>query len=86
MKLYFDSNFTEVCSQLDQGSNWQKASIGLYNGLMLNRQQANTWVDDDQNVRPVEHITQVAIIGTTITVPYHWAKWLQLICRSGTCR
>ena len=40
--LYFDSDFTEVCSQ---GSDWQKGSIGSGNGLVLNRLQAITNVD-----------------------------------------
>ena len=36
--LYFDSNFTEVCSLW---SNWQKSSIGSGNSLAKNRRQAN---------------------------------------------
>ena len=32
------------------------------------------------------HVTLVATIGTTILVPYHWVKSLQLIGRSGTRR
>ena len=41
--LYFDSNFTDVCSY---GSNWQKISIGLGNGLAQNRLQAIVWTRD----------------------------------------
>ena len=40
--LYFDSNFTEFCSQ---GSDWQYASNGSGNGLAPNRQQATTWTN-----------------------------------------
>ena len=40
--LYFDRNFTEVCSY---ESNWQYPSIGLDNGLVPNRQQAIIWTN-----------------------------------------
>ena len=43
-KMYFDSNFTEVCSK---GSNWQKVNIGSSNGMALNRRQAITWTNAD---------------------------------------
>ena len=42
--LYFDKNFTEVCSS---GSNWQYCSIGLHNGLAPNRRQAIIWTNAD---------------------------------------
>ena len=42
--LYFDKNFTEVCSQW---SNWQYPSIGLENGLVPNRRQAIIWTNAD---------------------------------------
>ena len=44
--LYFDYNFTDVCSQ---GSNWQSSSIGLDNGLAPNRWQAIIWTNADPN-------------------------------------
>ena len=40
--LYFDSNFTAVCSQ---GSTQQLVSIGSGNGLAPNRRQAITWTN-----------------------------------------
>ena len=42
--LYFDSNFTEVCSQ---GVNRQKVSVGSGNGLAPNRRQAIIWTNAD---------------------------------------
>ena len=36
--------FTEIRSQ---ESNWQLAIIGLGNGLVPNRRQANTWTNAD---------------------------------------
>ena len=42
--LYFDFNFTEVCSS---GSNWQWPSIGLDNGLAPIRRQAIIWTNSD---------------------------------------
>ena len=41
---YFDSNFTEVCSQR---SIWQWGSICLSDGLALNRRQAIIWTNVD---------------------------------------
>ena len=41
--IYFDWNFTEVCSQ---GSNQQYSSIDHDNGLALSRRQAIIWTDD----------------------------------------
>ena len=41
--LYFDQNFTKVCSQ---GSNQQQSSIGSDNGLARNRRQAIIWASD----------------------------------------
>ena len=38
--LYFDSYFIEIYSQ---GSNFQYASIGSDNGMMLNKQQVIIW-------------------------------------------
>ena len=45
-----DSNFTEISFQ---ESNWQYASIGSGNGLVLNRRQAITWTDDDSVYRRI---------------------------------
>ena len=43
--LWFDSNFTEVCSWVP---NWQwRPSIALDNGLVPNRQQAIIWTNAD---------------------------------------
>ena len=47
--LYFDSNFTQLCSG---GSNWRKVIIGSESGLMPNKQQTN----DDSLPRFLEHI------------------------------
>ena len=41
--LYFDSNFTEMCSQW---SNWQQTSIGSDNDLAPNGRQAIIWTND----------------------------------------
>ena len=41
--LYFESDFTEVCSLR---SNWQLISIGTGNGLASNRWQAIIWTND----------------------------------------
>ena len=54
--LYFDSNFTEVCSQ---GSNWQQPSIGSDNGLAPNRRQAIIWT----NVDPIHWHIYAALGG-----------------------
>ena len=58
--LYFDSNFTEVCSQ---GSNWQYVRIGSVNGLAPNRRQAITWTNDD----PVHWRIYAALGGDELT-------------------
>ena len=42
--VYFESNFTELCSE---ESCWQKVSIGSGDGLVPNRHQAITWTNDD---------------------------------------
>ena len=42
--LYFDLNFTGVCSQV---SNWQYLSIGLDKGLAPNKRQAIIWTNAD---------------------------------------
>ena len=39
--LYFDSNFTAVCSC---GSSWQYVSVGSGDGLAPNRRQAISWI------------------------------------------
>ena len=44
--LYFDYNFTDVCSE---GSNWQWPSIGLDNGLASKRRHAIIWT----NITPI---------------------------------
>ena len=43
--LYFNSNFTEVCSH---GPYWQYSSIGSDNGLAPNRRQAIVWTNADK--------------------------------------
>ena len=54
--LYFEWDFTEVCSFCSLGSNWQQPSIGLESGLAPNRRQANIWI----NVGPIHwHIYMV---------------------------
>ena len=45
--LYFEYNFTEVCSW---GSNWQQPSIGLDNGVAPNRRQAILWTKGDWRI------------------------------------
>ena len=40
--LYFDLNFTEICSQ---GSNWQPVSTGSGNGLVPSSRQAINWTN-----------------------------------------
>ena len=55
-KWYFDSNFTEVCSQ---GYSWKYCSIGSDNGLALIRWQAIIWTNDD----PVRWCIYVALGG-----------------------
>ena len=57
-----DSNFIEICSQ---DSNWQYASIGLGNGLALNRWQAVTWTNDD----PVHLRIYAALGGDELMFP-----------------
>ena len=42
--LYFDYNFTEVCSW---ESNWQYPNISLNNGLAPNMRQAIIWTNGD---------------------------------------
>ena len=60
--LYFDSNFTEVCSL---GSNWQQPSIGLDHGLALNRRQAIIWTNAD----PIHWSIYASIGGDEYMVP-----------------
>ena len=42
--LYFELNFTDVCSYV---SNLQQSTIGLDNGLTPNRRQAIIWTNAD---------------------------------------
>ena len=42
--LYFDWYFPEVCFE---GSNWQKPSIGLDDGLAPIQRQAIIWINSD---------------------------------------
>ena len=58
--LYFDSNFTEICSQ---GSNWQLPSTGSDNGLASNRRQAIIWTSAD----PIDWLVYVALRGDELT-------------------
>ena len=61
--LYFDSNFTEVCSQ---ESNEQYSSIGLDNGLAPIRLQAIIWTNED----PV-HWRLYAALGGDELIDYY---------------
>ena len=71
--LYFDLNFTEVCSQ---ESNWQYPSISLDNGLVLNRRQTIIW----NNADPI-HWRIYAALGGDGLKKMHLktpsAKWLR---------
>ena len=60
--LYFDQNFTEVCSSR---SNWQYISLGLGNGLVPNRRQAIIWTNADQIHWPI-----YAALGGDELIPY----------------
>ena len=62
--LYFDTNFTEVCSL---GFNWQKNSVGLDNGLAPNRRQAIIWTNAD----PIHGLTFAALGGDELN---HWGR------------
>ena len=42
--LYFDSNFSEICSY---DFNWHLPNIGLDSGLAPNRRQAIIWANAD---------------------------------------
>ena len=61
-KIVFWLNFTEICSQ---GSNWQQPSIGLDNGLALNRRQAIIWTI----THPIHGRIYAALGGDGLT---HW--------------
>ena len=62
--LYFNSNFTEVCSQK---SNWQYASIGSDNGMAPNRRQAIIW----DNAVPIHWRIYAALGGEELTAVAH---------------
>ena len=67
--LYFDQNFTKVCSQW---SNWQYPSIGLDNGLAPNRRQAIIWTNAD-----LIHWRIYATLGEDeLMACYCWDPWL----------
>ena len=74
--LYFDCNFTDVCSQ---GSNWQSSSIGLDNGLAPNRWQAIIWTNADPiNWRIYatpggDELTQMFIVSVCKSLSTVWA-------------
>ena len=74
--LYFDYNFTDVCSQ---GSNWQSSSIDLDNGLAPNRWQAIIWTNDDPiNWRIYatlggDELTQMFIVSVCESLSTVWA-------------
>ena len=74
--LYFDYNFTDVCSQ---GSNWQSSSIGLDNGLAPNRWQAIIWTNADPiNWRIYatlggDELTQMFIVSVCKSLSTVWA-------------
>ena len=79
--LYFDSNFTDICSK---GSNWQSPSIGLDNGLAPNRRQAIIWT----NANPIHWRIYAALGGDELikhgTIPdssplYNHTLYLQYI-------
>ena len=70
--LYFDSNFTKICSQ---GSDWQWVSIGSGNGLALNRRQAITWT----NANPFHRRIYAALGGDRVN-GYHQG-WSQAAVR-----
>ena len=67
--FYFNSNFTEVCSQ---GSNWQQGSIGSDNGLAPDRWQAITWT----NVNPIHWRIYAALredeLINNVTMGHAW--------------
>ena len=58
--LYFDKNFTEICSK---GFNWQQTSTGLDNGLAPNRRQAIIWTNAD----PINWCIYAALGGDELT-------------------
>ena len=74
--LYFDYNFTDVCSQ---GANWQSSSIGLDNGLAPNRWQAIIWTNADPiNWRIYatlggDELTQMFIVSACKSLSTVWA-------------
>ena len=66
--LYFNYNFTEVCSQ---GSNWLYVSTGSGNGLAPNRRETITQINADQIHRRI----YTALGGNKITKSgrsFHW--------------
>ena len=73
-RFYFDSSFTEVCSQ---GSNWQYSSIGSDDGLAPTRRQAIIWTIAD----PIHWRMYAALWGgegwknddPNVTVTSRWA-------------
>ena len=74
--LYFDYNFTDVCSQ---GSNWQSSSISLDNGLAPNTWQAIIWTNADPiNWRIYatlggDELTQMFIVSVCESLSTVWA-------------
>ena len=72
--LYFDYNFTDVCSQ---GSNRQSSSIGLDNGLAPNRWQAIIWTNADSISWRIyatlggDELTQMFIVSVCVWITLH---------------
>ena len=72
--FYFDSNFTEVCSQ---GSNWQHISIGSGNSLAPNRQQAITWTNAYTTDAYMRHLgDELTLIIHDFVTDTHSIIWL----------
>ena len=75
--LYFDSNFTEICSLV---SNWQEVSIGSGNGVAPSRWQAITWTNADQVHQRIyatlggDEVRRVAVVINHIGDNQPWLK------------
>ena len=71
--LYFDQNFPEVYSL---GSNWQEASIGLNNGMALNRRRAIIWT----NAGPIHWRIYAVIGGDELKLGHSWVIAHTVLC------
>ena len=67
--LYFDSIFTEVCSQ---GPNWQYSSIGSDDGLAPTRRQAIIWTNADPFYRRI----YAALGGDELACPPRYLSYV----------